>query len=138
MTPGSEQTRFLNVDLELVATIDLDPLLERLASDTFTLRDSVEDGRRTVWLELSRDPDDADGALLAFAGLIEALPSGLRRAWAACVDRCLNIGIQGAPGPHASALRISTVTLARIAALGARLEITVYGSGVSTSAGDPG
>ena len=128
MMPDGEQTRFLNVDLELVATIELQPLLERLSSDTFALRDSTEDGRRTVWLELAEDPRDAEDALAGFARVIESLPDEARRAWGECEDRCLNIGIQGAPDPHAAAFRISAPTLARISALGARLEITVYGA----------
>lgn len=119
---------FLNVDLELVASTDVQPLLERLSSDTFVLRDCTEDGRRTVWLELAKDPRDAQDAMLGFVRVIESLQDQPRRAWEECDDRCLNIGIQGTPGPHAAAFRISAATLARTAALGARLEITVYGA----------
>jgi len=49
MTHYAEPTRLLNVDLELIVTPDgdLDPLLEHLAPATFTLRDSIEEGKRT-------------------------------------------------------------------------------------------
>lgn len=124
--PDSEATRFLNVDLELVATFDLTPLLEHFNRTTFTLRDSVDDGRRTVWMELDADPKDTDDALLRYAMLVESLPSDIRGLWDECEDRCLNVGIQSGLAPHASAFRISTAALAKLVAIAARLVITVY------------
>ena len=124
--PDSEATRFLNVDLELVATVDLAPLLEHFNPTTFTLRDSVDNGRRTVWMELDPDPKDTDGAILRYAMLVESLPRDIRRLWDECEDRCLNVGIQSGLSPHASAFRISTAALAKLVAIAARLEITVY------------
>lgn len=124
--PDSEATRFLNVDLELVATFDLAPLLEHFNPTTFTLRDSVDDGRRTVWLELGADPKDTDGAILRYAMLVESLPSDIRQLWDECEDRCLNVGIQSGLTPHASAFRISPDAIAKLGTIAARLEITVY------------
>ena len=124
--PDSETTKFLNVDLELVATSDLTPLLEHFKSTTFTLRDSVDDGRRTLWMELAADPNDTEDAILRYAMLVESLPSDLRRLWAECEDRCLNVGIQSGVSPHASAFRISTDAIVKLVAIAARLEITVY------------
>jgi hypothetical protein len=124
--PDSEATRFLNVDLELVATFDLAPLLKHFDPTTFTLRDSVDKGRRTVWMELHADPKDTDDAILRYAMLVESLPSDIRRLWDECEDRCLNVGIQSGLTPHASAFRISTAALAKLVAIAARLEITVY------------
>jgi hypothetical protein len=119
-------TRFLNVDLELVATIELDPLLDHLQPATITLRDSVDDERRTVWLELSTDPQDTDDAIRRFAALVESLPGDLRGYWDRCEDRCLNVGIQSGFAPHASAFRISVESIAKLASMAARIEITVY------------
>jgi hypothetical protein len=48
MNSESEATRLLNVDLELIATFDLVPWLETWGTAMITLRDSVDDGRRTV------------------------------------------------------------------------------------------
>jgi hypothetical protein len=128
MTHNAEPTRFLNVDLELIGTpdIDLNPLLEHLAAATFTLRDSVEEGKRTVWLELNHGPQDLDEAIARFADLVESLPSDIRTHWDKCHDRCLNIGIQAGPVPHASAFRIASTSLAKAAAISARMEVTVY------------
>jgi hypothetical protein len=123
---GSEATRFLNVDLEVVATFDMTPLLEHFNSTTFTLRDSVDDGQRTVWMELAPDPKDTDDAIVRYAILVESLPSDIRRLWDECDDRCLNVGIQSGLSPHASAFQISTDAIAKLVAISARLEITVY------------
>ena len=120
------KTRFLNVDLELVATTDLQPLLAHLEASTIELRNSVDDGKQTVWLELDADPVDPDHGIRGFAELIESLPDDLRQHWNRCDDRCLNIGIQSEVTPHASGFGITSETLARIAGLAARLEITVY------------
>jgi hypothetical protein len=122
-------TRFLNVDLELVATFDLAPLLEYLNAETFTLRDSVAEGRRTVWMELHSDPKDTDEAILRYSMLVESLPSDIRRLWDACEDRRLNVGIQSGLAPHITAFPISTAAIAKLVAIAAHLEITVYSAG---------
>ena len=98
-------TRFLNIDLELVATFDLAPLLEYFNQTLFKLRDSVDEGRRTVWMELYADPKDMDDAILRYAMLVESLPKEIRRLWDKCEDRCLNVGIQSGRAPHASDFR---------------------------------
>jgi hypothetical protein len=122
-------TRFLNVDLELVATFDLAPLLQSLNAETFTLRDSVAEGRRTVWMELHPDPKDTDEAILRYSMLVESLPSDIRRLWDACEDRRLNVGIQSGLAPHITAFPISTAAIAKLVAIAAHLEITVYSAG---------
>ncbi len=124
--PDESVTQFLNVDLELVSTNDLGPLLAHLSDATFTLRDSVDGGRRTVWMELARDPPDADGAIRDFTSLVESLPPDLRGSWNTCEDRCLNVGVQAGLAPHASAFRISANAITALAATSTRLEFTVY------------
>ena len=124
------RTRFLNVDLELVSTKEVDPLLAHWSDATFTLRDSVDASRRTIWLELGGAPQDADAAVRDFADLVETLPADLRNLWNDCEDRCLNVGVEGGASPDASAFRISTGSIVALAAMSARLEFTVYGSRV--------
>ena len=124
--PTESVTQFLNVDLELVSTNELGPLLALLSDATCTLRDSIDNGRRTVWMELARDPEDADSAIRDFASLVESLPPDLRGSWDTCEDRCLNVGVQGGLVPHASGFRISASAIALLAATSTRLEFTVY------------
>jgi hypothetical protein len=88
----------------------------------------VDDGRRTVWLELAADPIDANDAIMQLIGLVRSLPNDTRHLWNACVDRCFNVGIQADAAPHAAAFDLARDTVAAIADVGARLEITVYGS----------
>jgi hypothetical protein len=122
-------TRFLNVDLELVSTGALGPLLAALAREAIVLRDRVDGGKQVVWLELGHQPAGIEEAIHDFTRLIEALPPELRRVWDGCEDRCLNVGVQGGLGPHASAFTISASAVAAAAAVSARLEFTVYGAG---------
>lgn len=136
--PTENATRFLNVDLELVSTEELGPLLAHLANSTYTLRDSVDSGKRTVWLELAREPRDADAAIRDFMSLVEALQTDLRRTWDACEDRCLNVGVQGGFMPNASAFRISASAIAALAATSTRLEFTVYAAEAGSRPRIPG
>jgi hypothetical protein len=80
-------------------------------------------------MELVGDPKDTDDAILRYAMLVESLPSDIRRLWDECEDRCLNVGIQSGLTPHASAFRISSDAIAKLDAIAARLEITVYSVG---------
>jgi hypothetical protein len=122
---------FLNVDLEVVGTVDLNPLVEHLAGAAFVLRDTSDDGRRTLWFELEQpgDPErTVDATLRCFIALLSTLSPPLTALWEACDDRCLNIGIQRGLAPHSSGYRVDAETLARLAAISTRLEITIYGA----------
>jgi hypothetical protein len=126
---STSSTHFLNVDLELVSRADLELLLAELAPATVTLRDSVESGGRTLWLELDGgNPTDANAAVSQFITIVRALSPAARHEWDACDDRCFNIGIQSGATPHAAAFRLTAESISGIAAVGARLELTVYGS----------
>jgi len=123
---ASEGTHFLNVDLELVTDGVLEPLVKHWSAEVAVLRNSAEAGSRTAWLELNDQYESPERVLVEFLNLIDALPGKLRAVWDACTDRCFNIGIQAGVESHASAFPISSGTLGRIAAVGARLELTVY------------
>jgi len=64
-----------------------------------------------------------------FVRLVRALSADARRAWNECDDRCLNVGIQAGSAPDAEVFRIAAESVAGIAEIGARLEITVYVEG---------
>jgi hypothetical protein len=121
-------THFLNVDLEVVATVDLDPLVHHLAGAAFVLRDENDHRRRLLWIELEEHTDSTvDGTLRRFIELLSTLPPPLRALWDACDDRCLNIGIQSGQTPHCIGYRVDAATVAGLAAISTTLEITVYG-----------
>ena len=122
----SEATHFLNVDLELVTRGEIAPLLAFWSNSAVVLRNSDDDGRRTVWLELDSQPREAEHAILGFLDLVGKLPDEVRDLWNGCDDRCFNVGIQAGVGPHSSTYTISPRTLGRIAAVMARVAVTVY------------
>ena len=124
---SGEATHFLNVDLELVTTGEIDPLLDAWGA-LVMLRDSVEDGRRTIWVELEEEYPDVDSTLGGFLELIESLPASLRQLWDNCVDRCFNVGIQAGTSANSVAFSIASSTLRTIANADARIEFTVYGA----------
>jgi hypothetical protein len=124
--PG-EATHFLNVDLELVTRGDVDALLAHWGS-LVMLRDSVEDGARTIWIELEADYRAVEPTLDAFLSLVESLPDSLQRMWDDCDVRCFNIGIQSGTSPHAEVFSIASSILRRIAAVDADVVFTVYGA----------
>ena len=69
---------------------------------------------------------EADTVLRQLCALVERLPPAARACWDACLQRDFNLGFAGAAGrtPHES--RVGTDTLARVAALGGTVTITVY------------
>lgn len=124
---SSEATRFLNVDLELVTRREVDALLAHWGA-LVMLRDSTENGKRTIWIELEEDHRGVEPTLDGFLSLLESLPVPLQTLWDDCDDRCFNVGVQAGVLPHAAAFFIASSTLRRIADVNAHIEFTVYGA----------
>ena len=122
-----EATYFLNVDLELVTGGEIGPLLAEWGA-LVMLRDSVDDGKRTIWIELEEEYIDVDSTLRGFLDLVESLPAPLRKLWDECDDRCFNVGVQAGATPNSVAIGISSNTLRRIAVVDAHAVFTVYGA----------
>src|SRR5689334_22212771 len=121
-----DETQRLGTELEVVSDDDLTPLLEHLQSHVAVIRNSVDDGRHTLWLELEPTEIDLDDAVQRYAALVEALPAHLRALWDASLDRCLNTGIQSGWTPHAYAVRFSAESISRAARVALRHQSTVY------------
>ncbi|MEQ1568579.1 MAG: hypothetical protein ABMA64_23275 [Myxococcota bacterium] len=130
--PLEPRTSFLNVDLDLQGEFDLEPLLAGFGDDVVVVSRFDDDGQRHAALELSSElhqPYDAQTAVLGFARLVAALPPELRERWDAA-GACLNVGVQAGRQPYAEALSLSAEAVAAAAAIGARIELTVYGAEV--------
>ena len=82
----------LGTELEVVADFDLTPLFEELGARVAVLRNSVDSGRHTLWLQLHPTEEDLDEAVRRYAAMIEALPQQVRHLWNTSLDRCLNTG----------------------------------------------
>jgi hypothetical protein len=105
----------------------LHTLLAAIRANVEVVRDSLDEGLHTLWVELNLPAElDLDDTIQRYVDLIESLPSEPRATWNAALDRCLNTGVQagrrGAPRP----LELSVESMARAARVHARHQFTVY------------
>lgn len=121
-----DEAHRLGAELELVARSSLHTLLEHLGGAVNALRNSVEGGVHTLWLELAPSECSLDEAISRYAAIFDALPPEMRAVWDSCTDRCVNVGLQAGFRPHAFSLQASCDAIAKLACLGLRLQITLY------------
>ena len=108
------------------ADFDLTPLLEQLGSGVAVVRNSVDAGRHTLWVQHSSTETDLDDAVRRYAMMIEVLPKQVRDLWNNSLDRCLNTGIQAGVHPPSYALELSAAAMALEVRIAARHQFTVY------------
>lgn len=120
------ETHRLGAELELVAHGHLHALLSEIEGAVSALRNSVEGGLHTLWLELVPSEKCLDEAISRYAALFDALPPELQAAWNSCDDRCVNVGVQAGFHPHAFPLLASRDSISELARLGIRLKVTLY------------
>ena len=125
------ETHYLNVDLEISGRRDLQPLVDALAPHAFPLHVGFHNGRHRAALELSATFNKtADATIQRLAAVVKSLPRGARQRWKDAERRDFNIGIQAGHQPYSFECPVGNAALRAAAALGARLVITVYGSGI--------
>jgi hypothetical protein len=120
-------TEFLNVDLDVAAGHDLDPLVRAMLPRVRALNSGRMGRVYFARLELSTQPRTPDEAVRKIAHVLEALPTSVKRIWARARVRDLNVGIQSGVTPWHTEYGIGPTTLALVAKLGARIVVTVYG-----------
>ncbi len=121
-----EQTRFLNVDLDLSASFDLAPLVAALEKKAYALHVGRTKRTYQAHLELERRPENADATVRAFCKMIARLPPDARAMWDATKVRDFNVGVQAEKKPHCEVFTFSASTVKAVADLGARIVFTVY------------
>ena len=84
-------TRFLNVDLDIYAKFDLQPLAAAFGLKVFVLYVGREHDLYSAHLELASQPKTADAAIRDFALLILGLPRAKRKLWDTATTRDFNI-----------------------------------------------
>lgn len=121
---------YLNTDLELTSAEDLSALTTEFeARGAFNLyQGRGDDGRWHATFEISSDvsPHEPEQTIAALLDLVEALPGPLRAVWSRCEIREFNIGYDCGRRPWAFNQGLSNAILARLAAAGASLRITIY------------
>ena len=122
------QTRFLNVDLDIASSSPLDGLVNAFGKKTLVLHSGKEGRRHAAHLELATSPRNADDAIRRFVRLVEALPRASRLAWSRARVREFNIGVQSGTSPHGYDLRLQAETVLAAARVNARIGVTVYGA----------
>jgi hypothetical protein len=119
--------KFLNVDLEVISSVDPTPLAKALGKKVVMLYCGPGDqSGHLITFEVCGCRNSPERKLAAFCDLLEELPLHAAQVWQKARCRTFDIGLEsGGKRPHL-ALRIAPATLARITALGATIAITLY------------
>ena len=100
MAKSPSKTHFLNVDFEIYAKLDLQPLVNQLGRKVIVLYAGRVRGQNCVILEIAKHSKTADSTIRAFCRLIEALPEAERSLWNTATLRSFSIGIQTGVQPN--------------------------------------
>jgi hypothetical protein len=122
------EIHYLNTDLDLVAEHDLTALAAALDSrGVFPLHvDQRDDGKWYATLETEEQFAQPQANIVALLTAIEALDASARALWSGCSSREFNLGYDCGDEPWAFNHQLTPETLARMAALGISLRITLY------------
>jgi len=125
--PSHVTTEFLAVDLDVESTSSLGPLSDALAHDCLEISRFQVGRAERIAFQTARLVRTAEATIRALLRSLNGLPASARRSWRAARVRDFNIGIQAEPGPPSFfELAVTPATLREVAALGARIVVTVY------------
>jgi len=119
---------YLNTDLDVMATVDLNPLAAAFEASGFLALHVTEcdDGLWRATFETDEQFHEPEPNIVAMLTAIESLGPDLRATWNACALREFNLGYDCGEKPWAFNQGLSNETLARIVAVGATLRWTLY------------
>lgn len=136
-----EDFHFINVDLELESNESVQPLVEELSENTYSLYCSDIDEMANLELnineingidfyELYNDEKDLVGGvdlhIVEFCKLIENLSDESRKIWDKCHRKEFDVGFQSGNTKKSFNTLIQAETIKRCAELGATIGIKVY------------
>jgi hypothetical protein len=126
-------THYLNTDLDIAAAFDITPLVSLLQAQGFSVIhcEPLESGEWHATLEVftSQEPPEnyrPEVTILQMVPILEALTGEAKEMWNMSTERCLDMGFNCCAEPWQYRQDLSSETLARIAALGITLRITLY------------
>lgn len=120
--------QYLNTDLDLRSAEDLTPLsavLEACGLWEIHLKQQ-EDGSWFAIFSAGCGGAEADQSITALLAVIEALAPEDKAMWSRCTVKEFNLGYQCGTGPRPFTQGLSSEVVARIAAVGASMRITIY------------
>ena len=120
------ETRFPNVDLDLYSSRDLQSLIAALGKKVIVLHYGRPEKTYEAHFELPIPRSTADVIIRKFCALIERLPKAERDVWNTAKVRDFNIGIEAGTKPLSCEFPIAAKTIQAVAAVGARVVVTVY------------
>jgi hypothetical protein len=117
-----EPATFLNIDIDVRSRRSL----ASLAAAVPWAGQPLQDSHWLVWSAHASAPT-ADATARVLVRQINAPPPAARRAWDLATTRTFDIGVRGGMGPRAfEEVTLTHKTLALIAAIRARIQMTVY------------
>jgi hypothetical protein len=120
-------TQFLNVDVDVWSTSDLQPLITALGRHILVHYVGEERGAYSAHLSLASAYNrDADTRIRRLVALIDRLPPAARRLWDRARARDFNLGIQGGLAPFSHEIALEERTVALVAGVRGRIVITTY------------
>jgi hypothetical protein len=131
---NEDETRFLNVDVDVWARFPLDDLVAAFGSKVFVHHVGPEGRRHGAHFSLAGGGDDADQLTRRLVALVTGLPRTARSQWSRAIAREFNVGIQGGIEPRTHEVRLEADTLALVARVGGRLVVTTYAAPAAAAA----
>ena len=118
---------FLNVDLEIESSANLESLAEEMGKAVRVLHSGPgEAGRNLLCVESARSHNTPDATARALCSTVERLSVRGRRLWDRSKRKEFDVGFELGTGSRLLQTALRLETLARIVALGATVAFTCY------------
>src|SRR5262245_7924657 len=125
------ETRFLNVDVDVWAKANLEPLVAALGNKVLVHYVGAQAAEQSAHFSLAsahgKDPDTIIRRLVA---LIDKLPPRARLLWNRARARDFNVGVQAGIAPYSHEIVLRETTLDLVARVRGRIVVTTYASEV--------
>lgn len=119
------ETRFLNVDLDILSPAPLEPLVAALGK--IFVHDVGREGKRYgAHVALTNHGQSADALTRALVRRVDRLPPVAKKLWKGADSRVFNVGIQAGLEPHNHETLLTSETLRMVARVGGAITITTY------------
>ena len=134
--PWDGMTSYITTDLILFSTEDLTALASALEARGLSVRDRARWIDALEWFRIAEPQwywafkaasyDDPEPEVAALLAAVEGLDPPARAAWAGCSQRVFDLGYECGTRPFSVRHDLSAGTLARLAAAGGTLRVTLY------------